>query len=81
MTNKWDEMTLTEKSKAYSEMRDRFPDKGDSSASAEMIQRLCEMGIPASSDAIPGIIRGDIPIDKIKLPITYFWIEGYSIDC
>jgi hypothetical protein len=67
MTKKWDEMNLTEKTQAYNNMRDRFPDKGASSASEAKITKLCEMNIPADNDAIGGVIRGEIPIDKIKL--------------
>jgi hypothetical protein len=67
MTKKWDEMNLTEKTQTYNKMRDRFPDKGASSASEAKITKLCEMNIPADNDAIGGVIRGEIPIDKIKL--------------
>jgi hypothetical protein len=70
MTKKWDEMNLTEKTQTYNKMRGRFPDKGASSASEAKITRLCEMNIPADNDAIGGVIRGEIPIDKIKLVTT-----------
>jgi hypothetical protein len=70
MTKKWGAMNLTEKTQAYNNMRDRFPDKGVTSTSEAKIMQLCEMNIPADNDAIGGLIRGEIPIDKIKLATT-----------
>jgi hypothetical protein len=66
----WQNMTLTEKSQTYNKMRDRFPDKGASSASEAKIMQLCEMNIPADNDAIGGVIRGEVPLEKIKLATT-----------
>jgi hypothetical protein len=73
----WQNMTLTEKSQTYNKMRDRFPDKGASSASEAKIMQLCEMNIPADNEAIAGVIRGEISANDVRLlPIVKPNIES-----
>lgn len=68
MSNKWDELNLTEQCKNLRQMERRFAQAGRVSPNMEVIEKLCRMGIKADSSDVEMLLRGSISIENVRPP-------------